>query len=1171
MFTGLLYCAALSSLAGQTDPPPSRRGQPPPPAEYFRRQPAGTLAHRIRTNTDSSPDRPAVSWKLRPLSDPPVLLVDAAVANLGGPPDRAAEIPIVDWVLPAAAGRDDLGYRHLTYRNDPWYGSTYWTGPDWTRVGKDWHHPGTNTASVRRFTAPRDGRITITGRVYKLDTNNGGGDGVRLSIRHRGRTLWKAEIDGDDTKGVQPKLTLDVRAGDSIRFVVHKRGQIFHDTTHWDPVIEHADGTSWQASRGFSTGKQGPGGWSYEMAVDPKDQTGLPRIHAFDRDFSLRHQTPGPGRPVVLTNEDALPIVLIADENDRSGVVIVLDEPGPWRFHGNLRCDGRLEIKLSVGRGQSSPTPQPDRPLRLPRLVVGAYAGPWTSGITLLRRLLERPARETGVQWLPDRLAAEGLPDLDLWAMVQTEWAREDGLEGSEGLEGTDKPLAEAAARHIETTRRLLEDLRGDYGEEFLAAEVEEIERLNAVNVDSLRSRKRLYQRIRRLKRRIVLANPLLDFGKLLFVKRVPTSYSHLVMQYFGWRARPGGGIFVLKEPGRSLACRDLLDGRLANGNVLEPRLSYDARRIVFCWVKCPAKPYDPNRLLNDGDEGFYHVFEVNVDGTGLRQLTSGPYDDVMPTYLPDGRIVFCSTRRGGYARCFGGQFSRRWHVYTLHRIDADGRNLRRLSFHDTNEWFPAVSHAGRVLYARWDYIDRDAVTHQNLWSSRPDGTHPATVWGNATSSPHCAFQIRPVPGSRKIAFTASAHHSIAGGSIALVDPAVDYDGQQAITRITPQIPFPEAEGRNIPQYYAAPWPLSERYFLTAYSPLPLVWEPGANAANALGIYVLDALGNRELIYRDEQIGSTNPCPLVPRPVPPVLPGAVSPDTLSPQQPPTGEMLLADVYRGLGDVAPGSIQRLRVVQIFPKTTNLADNPPVGMAREENARAVLGTVPVEPDGSAYFTVPAGKPILFQALDAQGMAYQTMRSVTYVQPGERVSCIGCHESRMTAPANHRPVAAMRRPSPIEPGRFGGRPFSFVEVVQPVLDSHCVSCHGGQKTEARLDLSATPLGTFTRSYRALCGDRDFWAAGTNPTHAAEALVPRFGGRNQVQVTPPGGTYGARGSRLIDLLRKGHENVKLTGEELARLAMWIDCNAIFYGVNLPRDQQRQLRGERLPMPQLQ
>jgi hypothetical protein len=189
----------------------------------------------------------------------------------------------------------------------------------------------------------------------------------------------------------------------------------------------------------------------------------------------------------------------------------------------------------------------------------------------------------------------------------------------------------------------------------------------------------------------------------------------------------------------------------------------------------------------------------------------------------------------------------------------------------------------------------------------------------------------------------------------------------------------------------------------------------------------------------------------------------------------------------------------------------------------------------------------------------MAYQTMRSVTYVHSGERVACIGCHESRSTAPvASTVSLAALGRPpSPIEPGELGGRPFSYVEVVQPVLDRHCLRCHGGERTEADLDLSATPEGEFTRSYVSLCRDPQ--------------RVPRFEMRNQIQVTPPGGAIGARGSRLIKLLVDGHQDVVLSPSELRRLAAWIDLNAVFYGDYSPQAQAAQLRGESLPMPELQ
>ena len=1107
-----------------------------------------------------------------------LVLIDTTLSNRGSSELALKDVSIADWTFRVAADADSLRHRKLTYRNNVWYDSTYWTGPNWTRVGKDWHHPGENTPAVRRFTCPRDGRITISGRVYKLDTKPS--DGVRLSIRHRDQDVWQAEIDGPDDQGIEAALTLDVRRGDAVRFIVHKRVAISCDTTHWDPVITYDDGPSFQASKAFSTKKQGEGGWSYEMLVDEQTQLGLPELHTFDHRFILDRHTLKPDLAVRLSDADSLPLAVISDGQDQSGMAIVVVGSNPWRLECSLNSDGRMRLISSTGEERQPAVLSPGDSVKLPRIVVAPYRKSWIGGLSKIQRLLDSEKHSPQVSEFSKRLAtafARRLdvlpssdqpphpPELDFWAMIQDDWRQADKLDE------TRQAYTAATDRHIQQARQLLVDIRGRPDNSLLAAQAEQLEAIayqTQTDDLSLGARRDLYHRTRWLKRRIALANPLMDFGKLLFVKRVPTSYSHLVMQYYGWRARPGGGIFILEEPGRSLRCRDILDGRLSAGNVLEPRLSYDAGRIVFSFVDGAGKQFDAAGILNDTDEGFYHVWETNVDGSGLRQITSGPYDDLMPTYLPDGRIVFSSTRRRGYARCFGGAFSRRWHVYTLHRVDLDGSNLRTLSFHDTNEWFPAVSNRGHVLYARWDYIDRDAVTHQNLWSTRPDGTNPVAVWGNATSSPHCTFQLQPIPGSGKVVFTASAHHSIAGGSIAVVDPTVADNGQEAITRITPEIPFPEAEGRDIKEYYTAPWPLSEKYFLVGYSPTPLVWEPGANGENALGIYLLDVFGNRELIYRDPQIGSTNPSPLVARPAPPVIHSALPDDA-----PPFGEMVLADVYQGLGDVPRGTIKSLRVVQIFPKTTNLANAPPIGMAKEENGRAILGTVPVEPDGSARFLVPAGKPLLFQVLDQDGMAYQTMRTVTYVQPGERVSCVGCHENRMSAPTKPitELVALGRPPSKINPGKLGGRPFSFVEVVQPILDKHCIRCHGVKDPDGDIDLTATPHAGFSKSYVSLTGDVDFWSKGTNPENAAKALVPRFGGRNQVQVTPPGGIYGARGSRLMRILREGHEDVVLSPEELRPLAAWIDSNAIFYGVNLPENQARQLRGEIVGMPDIQ
>jgi Hydrazine synthase alpha subunit middle domain/WD40-like Beta Propeller Repeat len=1150
---------------------PCGAGAPVPLSDFFDEAADGSLVRQFASDpaalartefVTTDPDTGlALHRRYTRLPERDVLVVDSSLSNPGQAPVDVAEVSVVQWQFRVADLLDDGRYSPLAHRNDVWYESTYWTGPNWTRVGKDWHHPGEDTPSVRRFTAPRAGRITVTGRVYKAHTTDGGGDGVRLGIRHGRDTLWEAEIDGDDAEGVEPKLELDVRKGDAVRFVVHKRGKIYCDTTHWDPLVTYADGTRFLASESFASSVKKGDVWSYEMEVDPGDTSRLPVVRALGLDGALTQGSPMVNGPVTCTSGGVAPFVVVSDVKDKSGLAIAFDGNGPWTLDASLSDEGILGIDLRA-TGEAATSLQPGQSVPLPQVVLTAYEGQWFRGVAAVQDLTDGKTGLASVESVQGVLAAAlpaDAPSLELWAMVQADWRQQDKLVD------TAESYLDAAKTHAAKADALITDLHRQHPEVAFDVERTELGNLKASleqppsDLPEARAR---YLRVRALKRRVALKNPLLDFGPMVFCKRVPTSYSHLVMQYYGWRARPGGGLFVLEEPGRSLATRDVLGEQLPPGNVLEPRLSYDAERIVFSFVESSGKQLDYNKLNNEVDEDFYHVWEVNVDGTGLRQLTSGPYDDLMPTYLPDGGIAFCSTRRRGYARCFGAQFSPRWDTYTLHRSDGDGGNIRTLSFNDVNEWFPTVANTGRILYARWDYIDRDAVTHQNMWATRPDGTNPVAVWGNATPTPHCTFQMQPVPNSSKIVFTASAHHSVAGGPIVVLDPTVGDNGHEPLTRITPEIPFPEAESRDIKEYYTAPWPLSEEYFLVGYSPRPLVWEPGANYRDALGIYLLDAAGNRELLYRDPDIGSTNPCPLVARKRPPVLPSSVDESH-------SGEVVLADVHRGLGDVPRGHIKWLRIIQIFPKSTPIANTPLIGLAREENGRAVLGTVPVEPDGSARFIIPAQTPLLFQALDENGFAYQTMRSLTYVQPGERVSCVGCHESRMTAPETAR--AFRREPSQITAGPFDGKPFSYMQVVQPVLDKHCVKCHSGDKPKKGIDLTGAPHEGFVRSYWSLCGDRDFVGAGTNPENAVEAFVPRFGARNQVQRTPPGGMYGALGSRLIKMLRKGHNKVELDDDEFRRLAMWIDCNAIFYGVHEPEGQAVQLAGETVPMPDVQ
>ena len=212
------------------------------------------------------------------------------------------ELTAAQWVL-RVAGEEDEGYAKLQHREQVWYESTFWQGNEqWLRVGKDWHHPGDRGPSVRRFLAPADGTLTVTGRVYKAHRD---GDGVRVSILHNAQQVWQQELEGKDGEGVDPNLSVDVKKGDTLRFLVDKRGGIACDTTHWDPVITYADGQKFQASAAFAAKKQGAGGWSYETPADGPGTPGMPRLVWFDAAWALCEKPLLAGQRVVLSNAAA--------------------------------------------------------------------------------------------------------------------------------------------------------------------------------------------------------------------------------------------------------------------------------------------------------------------------------------------------------------------------------------------------------------------------------------------------------------------------------------------------------------------------------------------------------------------------------------------------------------------------------------------------------------------------------------------------------------------------------------------------------------------------------------------------------------------------------------------------------------------------------------------------
>jgi hypothetical protein len=850
----------------------------------------------------------------------------------------------------------------------------------------------------------------------------------------------------------------------------------------------------------------------------------------------------------------------------------------------------RAEVTLSLGDAATSRTIASGETTRLE--IAGNAVGQ-----TPLRLKATTSAAQAGVRWDGVSLSVNGPTSLVLLApagsedaplpapvlpnlqpaiedaLIEWDWRMQDGI----GTPRAASHFLEAIKQTFRHGDALLADLQrsGVPLGNRPARWAELKQRFEKVSADPLAFEgwEELWRSVHRLRREIALTNPLSQVGPLLFVKQVPGQFSHQLTQYYGRYARPGGGVFVLDEPGRSMRARQLAAGALPQGSYQHPEVSYDGRRVLFSYCKAETPPTGGTA----GQHGrYYHLCEMAADGSGLRQLTDGAFDDFAPRYLPDGRIVFISTRRLGWHRCGSPGCEN----YTLTTCEADGSNPQTISRHETQEWDPAVLADGRIVYTRWDYVDRHAVYYEQLWTTRPDGTSPAAFYGNNTFNPVGVWEPQQVPGSRRVMATAAPHHGMTAGSIILVDVTRGNEGLAPITRLTPDALFPESECVLLPGWHAtaglhgpvpqpveaarwpghcyrSPWPLSENYFLAAYSFDPLVGEPRANRPNMFGIYLVDGFGNKELLYRDPNIASLWPSPLRARTKPPALPSVPSDAEVR-----QATVFVQNVYAAAPPLEAGSVKRLRVVQVLPKSTPCANSPTVGIPNASPGKQVLGTVPVEADGSALFRVPAGVPLSFQVLDDRGQAVQVMRSVTYFRPGEQASCVGCHEPRMIAPQPKPLAQALARPaSAIQPAPEGACPLSYPILVQPVLDRKCVSCHNPQKPDGRVVLTGEPQGAYTVSYNALAPRVSYSAWGKGGD---------FRQTNSEPLSTPG-FFGARGSPLMKMLLAGHEKVQLTPEEIDRLVTWMDANALFYGTFDREDQARQQRGEKIAGPKLE
>jgi hypothetical protein len=638
--------------------------------------------------------------------------------------------------------------------------------------------------------------------------------------------------------------------------------------------------------------------------------------------------------------------------------------------------------------------------------------------------------------------------------------------------------------------------------------------------------------------REIAFCNSLLDFDRILFIKRHDARGEyHMCDQFYGFNGVPGGGLYVLHEPfGPEPRVQNLLENsvvesgrlqgrRLDTGAFLAPELSFDGNTILFAYTEAKGQDLEWTR------ESCYHLFRVHADGSGLAQLTDGPWDDFDPCFLPNGRVAFVSERCGGYLRC-----GRHCPTYTMFSMAANGSDIRALSHHETHEWQPSVNNDGMLVYTRWDYVDRDTNIAHHLWTCYPDGRDPRSFHGNyplrREGRPWMEMDIRAIPGSHQYVATTGAHHGHAFGALVLIDPRREDDGAMGqITRLTPEVPFPEAERdqKPIPEcmVYGTAWPLDENDYLCVYDRL----------AKNRGVYWMDRFGNKELLYRDPGISCLSPIPLRARPMPPVIPDQVASEEDAP-----ATVAVMNVYDS--DFAwpeNARVTALRIIQVLPKTTPPPNEPRIGVAEQTNARAVLGTVPVEEDGSAHFTVPPGREVYFQALDENGFAIQSMRSGTYFQPGERLTCAGCHERKHQAASAPKavPLALRRGPSALQPGPDGSNPFSYVRLVQPVLDRQCVACHVEKEA---LDLAGSIEGSngWTRSYHNLAERYGFYY------HVRNGSV-NDGVHGGVRAIA--GQFGAAAAPLLAFLDERHYGLTLPPEDRQRITLWLDCNSEFYG----------------------